>query len=52
MMTTNSIKEGDYIEEKWIREKKDFIKVRLLLIKNSKKVVSFEITKGYIHDTK
>jgi len=34
------------------REKRISLKCILLLIKNSKKVVSFGITKGYIHDTK
>ena len=45
-------KKGDYIEEKWIREKKDFIKLHIAVDEKSKKVVSFRITKGYIHDTK
>ena len=45
-------KKGDYIEEKWIREKKDFIKLHIAVDEKSKKVVSFGITKGYIHDTK
>jgi hypothetical protein len=45
-------KKGDYIEEKWIRGKKDFIKLHIAVDEKSKKVGSFGITKGYIHDTK
>jgi hypothetical protein len=45
-------KKGDYIEEKWIREKKEFIKLHIAVEEKSKKVVSFRITKGNIHDTK
>ena len=45
-------KKGDYIEEKWIHEKKEFIKLHIAVGAKSKKVVSFGITKGYIHDTK
>jgi Transposase DDE domain len=45
-------KKGDYIEEKWIREKKEFIKLHIAVDEESKKIVSFRITKGNIHDTK
>jgi hypothetical protein len=45
-------KKGDYIEEKWIREKKEFIKLHISVDEESKKIVSFRITKGNIHDTK
>ena len=45
-------KKGDYIEEKWIREKKDFIKLHIAVDEKSKKVVSFRITKGNVHDAK
>jgi hypothetical protein len=46
-------KKGSYIEEdKWIREKKDFIKLHIAVDEKLKKVVSFRITKGHIHDTK
>jgi hypothetical protein len=45
-------KKGDYIEEKWIREKKEFIKLHIAVDEESKRVVSFRITKGNIHDTK
>jgi hypothetical protein len=45
-------KKGDYIEEKWIREKKEFIKLHISVDEESKKIVSFRITKGNVHDTK
>ena len=47
-------KKGDYIEEKWIREKKEFIKLHIAVDdEKSKKVISFRITKGNdVHDTK
>ena len=45
-------KKGDYIEEKWIREKKEFVKLHIAVDEKSKKVISFRITKGNIHDTK
>jgi hypothetical protein len=45
-------KKGDYIEETWIREKKEFIKLHIAVDEESKKIVSFRITKGNVHDTK
>ena len=39
-------KKGDYIEQKWIREKKEFVKLHIAVDEKSKKVVSFRITKG------
>lgn len=45
-------KKGDYIEDKWIREKKEFVKLHIAVDEKSKKVVSFRITKGNVHDTK
>ena len=45
-------KKGDYIEEKWIHEKKEFVKLHIAVDEKSKKVVSFRITKGNVHDTK
>jgi hypothetical protein len=35
-------KKGDYIEEKWIRKKKEFIKLHIAADAKSKKVVLFE----------
>ena len=39
-------KKGDYIEQKWIREMKEFVKLHIAVDEKSKKVVSFRITKG------
>ena len=45
-------KKGDYIEEKWIRKKKEFIKLHIAIDAKSKKVVSFRVTRGNVHDAK
>lgn len=45
-------KKGDYIEQKWIRKKKEFIKLHVAVDAKSKKVVSFRVTKGNVHDSK
>jgi Transposase DDE domain len=45
-------RKGDYIEEKWIRKKKEFVKLHIAVDAKSKKVVSFRITKGKVHDTR
>jgi len=45
-------KKGDYIEEKWIRKKKEFVKLHIAVDAKSKKVVSFRITKGNVHDAR
>jgi IS5 family transposase len=44
-------KKGNYIEEKWIQKKKEFVKLHITVDTKSKKVVSFRITKGNVHDT-
>jgi transposase len=41
-----------YIEEKWNRNKKEFIKLHIAVYAKSKKIVSFRVTKGNIHDSK
>ena len=39
-----------YIEQKWIRKKKEFIKLHIAVNAKSKKVVSFRgVTKGNVH---
>ena len=45
-------KKGDYIEQKWIRKKKEFIKLHSAVDAKSKKIVSFRVTKGNVHDSK
>ncbi|MGA9171861.1 MAG: hypothetical protein WBZ20_17110 [Nitrososphaeraceae archaeon] len=45
-------KKGDYyIEQKWIRKKKEFIKLHIAVddAKSKKVIVSFRVTKGNIH---
>jgi hypothetical protein len=44
-------KKGDYyIEQKWIRKKKEFIKLHIAVDDaKSKKIVSFRVTKGNVH---
>jgi hypothetical protein len=45
-------KKGDYIEQKWIRKKKEFIKLHIAVDARSEKIMSFRITKGNVHDSK
>ena len=45
-------KKGDHIEEKWIWKKKQFVKLHITVDTKSKKVVSFRITEGNVHDTR
>ena len=45
-------RKGHYIEQKWIRKKKEFVKLHIAVDAKSKKVVSFRITKGTVHDAK
>ncbi|HYA81886.1 MAG TPA: hypothetical protein VEH06_00360, partial [Candidatus Bathyarchaeia archaeon] len=37
-------KKGDYIEQKWIRKKKEFIKLHIAVDAKSEKIVSFRVT--------
>jgi hypothetical protein len=45
-------RKGHYIEQKWIRKKKEFVKLHIAVDAKSNKVVSFRITKGTVHDAK
>jgi transposase-like protein len=45
-------RKGDYIEEKWRRNKKEFIKLHIAVDAKTKEIVSFRITKGNVHDSK
>ena len=45
-------RKGHYIEQKWIRKKKEFVKLHIAVDAKSKKVASFRITKGTVHDAK
>jgi len=43
-------KKGDYIEQKWIRKRKEFIKLQIAVDAKSEK--TFRVTKGNVHDSK
>jgi Transposase DDE domain len=45
-------KKGDYLEQKWIRKKKEFVKLHIAVDAKSKKIMSFRVTKGDVHDSK
>ena len=45
-------KKGDYIEQKWIRKRKEFIKLHIVVDTKSEKIISFRVTKGNVHDSK
>ena len=45
-------KKGDYIEQKWIRKKKEFIKLHIAVDAKSDNIISFRVTKGNVHDSK
>lgn len=45
-------KKGDYIEQKWIRKKKEFVKLHIAVDAKSMKIISFRVTKGNVHDSK
>jgi DDE family transposase len=47
-------KKGDYIEQKWIRKKKEFVKLHIIAVdaKSKKIIISFRVTKGNVHDSK
>jgi Transposase DDE domain len=45
-------KKGDYIEQKWIRKRKEFVKLHIAVDVKSKKIISFRVTKGNVHDSK
>jgi len=45
-------KKGDYIEQRWIRKRKEFVKLHIAVDAKSEKIVSFRVTKGNVHDSK
>ncbi|MGH9976729.1 MAG: IS5 family transposase [Nitrososphaeraceae archaeon] len=45
-------KKGDYIEQKWIRKRKEFVKLHIAVDAKSEKNMSFRVTKGNLHDSK
>lgn len=45
-------RKGHHMEQKWIRRKKEFIKLHIAVDAKSRKAVSFRITRGNVHDAK
>ena len=45
-------KKGDYIEQRWIRKRKEFVKLNVAVDPKSEKIVSFRVTKGNVQDSK
>ena len=45
-------KKGDYIEQRWIRKRREFVKLHITVDAKSEKIVSFRVTKGNVHDSK
>ena len=49
---TTSSKKGNYIEDKWKKERREYLKLHIAVDVKSKQIVSFRITKGTVHDSK
>jgi hypothetical protein len=49
---TTSSKKGNYIEDKWKKERREYLKLHIAVDIKSKQIVSFRITKGTVHDSK
>jgi len=45
-------KRGHYIEDKWKKERREYLKLHIAVDAKSKQIVSFRITKGTVHDNK
>jgi IS5 family transposase len=45
-------KKGDYIEQRWIRKRKEFVKLHIAVDAKSEKILRFRVTKRNIHDSK
>jgi hypothetical protein len=45
-------KKGNYIEDKWKKERREYLKLHIAVDVKSKQIVSFRITKGTVHDSK
>jgi hypothetical protein len=45
-------KKGNYIEDKWKKERREYLKLHIAVDVKSKQIVSFRITKGTVHDGK
>jgi hypothetical protein len=45
-------KKGNYIEDKWKKERREYLKLHIAVDVKSKQIISFRITKGTVHDSK
>ena len=45
-------KRGHYIEDKWKKERREYLKLHIAVDTKLKQIISFRVTKGTIHDTK
>jgi len=45
-------KKGTYIEDKWKKERREYLKLHITVDTKSKQIISFRITKGIVHDSK
>ena len=45
-------KKGKYIEDRWKKERREYLKLHITVDVKSKQIVSFRVTKGTVHDSK
>lgn len=45
-------KKGTYIEDKWKKERREYLKLHIAVDVKSQQIISFRVTKGTVHDTK
>jgi len=45
-------KKGHYIEDKWKKERREYLKLHIAVNTESKQIISFRVTKGTVHDSK
>ena len=48
----NISKKAHYIEDKWKKERREYLKLHIAVNTESKQIISFRVTKGTVHDTK
>ncbi|HJS63329.1 MAG TPA: transposase [Nitrososphaeraceae archaeon] len=49
---TTSSKKGNYIEDKWKKEGREYLKLHIAVDVKSKQIILFRVTKGTVHDNK
>jgi len=45
-------KKGTYIEDKWRKERREYLKLHIAVDVKSRRIISFRVTKGTVHDSK